>query len=90
VKRVVGLPGERVTIEGGEVKIDGKPISEPYAEGTTHCGSGDDCDIVLGDGEVFVLGDNRSNSVDSRSNGPVDLTRIRGKITKVLWPPALP
>ena len=90
VKRVVGLPGERVTVEGGEVKINGEPIAEPYAEGATRCYSGDTCDIVLEDNEVFVLGDNRSNSSDSRAKGPVDLSQIRGRLTKMFWPITFP
>ncbi len=90
VKRVVGLPGEHLTIEAGKVKIDGEPISEPYIQQITHCSSRGTCDIVLDDNEVFVMGDNRSNAADSRSIGPVDIARIRGKIIKKFWPLALP
>jgi signal peptidase I len=90
LKRVVGLPGEHVSIDNGVVKIDGQPLSEPYIAATTRCDADDECDVVLGEDELYVLGDNRPTATDSRSFGPIELSRVRGKITSVFWPPALP
>jgi signal peptidase I len=81
VKRVVGLPGEFVEIREGNVYIDGVRLDEPYVdEGITRCQRGEmTCEIgVVPEGHVFVLGDNRNNSSDSRIFGPVPIDRIVG------------
>lgn len=82
VKRVIGLPGEEVTFANGIVYVDGVELHEPYTEFRTRCTRGDYCDVALEDNELFVLGDNRENSADSRTDGPVDLADVRGKIIK--------
>lgn len=90
VKRVIGLPGERVDIENGSVTIssdtDGANIlTEPYAkEGQTIGKKGDS--IVLDDDEYFVLGDNRKESSDSRTWGPVQEHYIVGRALARLFP----
>ncbi len=98
VKRVVGLPGEKVTITDGIVYInDDQKLEEPYLTGprakfNMACvplteSSG----CVLREGEYFVLGDNRASSNDSRDWGPVALEGIVGKVWFVYWPfPDLP
>lgn len=91
IKRVVGLPGERVTFRGGNVFIDGEPLDESYIDGPiTDCNRGaENCNLgPIPDGYVFVLGDNRAHSQDSRSFGLVAVERIIGQAFFVNWPPA--
>jgi signal peptidase I len=85
IKRVIGLPGETVTIANGQVAINGQPIDEPYLNGLpTQCFQ--NCTITLGAGQYFVLGDNRPNSLDSRSFGPVTADNIIGQVVLRYWP----
>ena len=93
IKRVIGLPGEEVTIAGGAVAIDGARLDEPYLadpEGggavRTPCGQRAVCRATVGEGQVFVLGDNRRDSVDSREFGPVDVEDVVGKAWFTYWP----
>jgi signal peptidase I len=85
IKRVIGLPGERVTFEGDNVFIDGIQLNEPYIIEATDC-RGNYCDTVVPEGHVYVLGDNRNNSSDSRSFGVVDVDSIIGKAWIGYWP----
>ena len=82
VKRVVGLPGERVAIRSNLLYIDGQPIHEPYATWGVQASFGP---VTVGPGEYFVLGDNRANSSDSRFWGPVPRDLVLGKVDRVLW-----
>ena len=91
IKRVIGLPGETVTIHDGQVFIDGERLNEPYLEGrTTNCRPDDPCGdskpFVVPAGSVFVLGDNRPNSSDSREWAELPLDRIIGKAWICYWP----
>lgn len=83
IKRVIGLPGDTVRIENGNVYINGQLLSEPYLTTTTQRGG----EFVVGEGEVFVMGDNRNNSSDSRVWGNVPLENIIGRAEAVYWPP---
>ena len=87
IKRVIGLPGETIEGRDGAVWIDGRRLVEPYlADGTV---TGDFGPLTLSDGHVFVLGDNRSNSRDSRfpEVGPIAVDTIVGRATHRIWPP---
>ena len=83
VKRVVGLPGERVLIEGGTISVTppGGRLQE-FPQGTLIGGSGGigDFTIQLGPEEYFVLGDNRKKSTDSRDFGAVRPVNIKGRV----------
>ena len=79
IKRVIGLPGETVSIEGGKVTVDGKELAEPYVD-PEHNRSGFEVhDFKLKADSYFVLGDNRDNSSDSRYWGSVDKELVIGK-----------
>ena len=102
IKRVVGLPGQTVEILQGQILIDGREISSSYAgssrrralaganDAKTTSGYGDDATslapITLADDLFFVLGDNRDNSNDSRTFGPVHRDMIKGRIWVRYWP----
>ncbi len=76
-KRVIGLPGEWVLILKGTVFINGRPLSEPYVK---HNIRERPQAWFVPKGYVFVLGDNRACSEDSRDFGPIEIRRIRGKV----------
>lgn len=86
IKRVIGLPGERVTFNGNNVFIDGIQLNEPYIIEATGCAGSQICDAVVPEGHVWVLGDNRNNSSDSRTFGVVDVDDIIGKAWIGYWP----
>lgn len=99
IKRVVALPGERISLVDGQVRIDGGLLEEPYVNGlqtiyNAGCSSVplDGIDTAEGyvvpDGHVFVLGDNRVNSHDGRCFGPIDADTVVGRAFFVLWPPS--
>ena len=77
VKRVVGLPGERVAIAGGEVQINGTTLTEPYVR---HRRPWDVAEVTLGPREYFVIGDNRGMSAGDHDFGRVQVNRILGRV----------
>jgi signal peptidase I len=83
VKRIVALPGETVEVHGGTVYVNGAPISEPYAHDLTPYDMGP---RTLGPLAYFVMGDNRGNSNDSRSFGPITRDEIVGRVWLRYWP----
>lgn len=83
IKRVIGLPGEHVMVEGGKVFINGVRISEPYLETQTQQGG----EWTVPQDALFVMGDNRNNSSDSRAWGVVPVENVIGKAFMVYWPP---
>ncbi len=84
IKRVVGLPGEEVRIADGRVFIDGKALDEPYLDQETYQGIGPE---IVPENSVFVLGDNRGFSNDSRAFGFVPFSDIVGRAWFRYWPP---
>lgn len=88
IKRVIGLPGERISIHDGGVFINGERLKEPYIgqTATSWPGRSDDFKFVIPEEHIFVLGDNRNNSTDSRSFGPVSVDEIIGKAWISYWP----
>jgi signal peptidase I len=83
IKRVVALPGETIEIQEGNVYIDGAPLDEPYLSQRTN---GAHAPLTIPEGYVFVMGDNRRASNDSRVFGPVSLERIVGRAWVSYWP----
>jgi len=83
IKRVIGLPGETIEVSNGTVLVDGRPLDEPYLTPSNVTYP----QRQLGEDEYFVLGDNRGNSSDSRSFGPIHLSNVVGRAWIVYWPP---
>lgn len=88
IKRTIGIPGDQIELRNGMVFVNGERIAEPYIHGqTTACHSY--CrSITLGPEEYFMMGDNRSVSMDSRSFGPVPADNIVGSVVLRYWPPS--
>jgi signal peptidase I len=86
IKRVIGVPGDTLTIANGQVSVNDVPLAEPYVHDaptncTQYCGP-----VVLEAGQYFVMGDNRLNSYDSRSFGPIAETDVMGHVILRYWP----
>lgn len=83
VKRVIGLPGETIEVAGGQVRIDGRPLAEPYLAAPP---SYTMPPRTLGPREYFVLGDNRNASNDSHLWGPAPRDQFLGRARVRFWP----
>lgn len=85
IKRVVAVPGQTVEVRNNKVYVNGNPIEEPFLKAPTHGVFGPE---TVPQGTVFVMGDNRNFSLDSRdpSVGFVSMTDIKGKAMVVFWP----
>lgn len=85
ISRVIGLPGDKIEIKDGKVFRNDELLEETYATARTE---GNVKPIVLGKEEVFVLGDNRQGSVDSRDPrvGPLNMALIAGSCEVTIWP----
>lgn len=89
IKRAIGLPGDHVKIENGKVYINGKELDESaYLQENviTDGYGGAFTDIVVPEGYVFAMGDNRSKSADCRRFGCIPIEKIEGKVTIRFWP----
>jgi signal peptidase I len=86
IKRVIGLPGDRIRIDRGRVYVNGTKQDEPYVQ------DADDRSIpgiLVPASSLYVLGDDRANSEDSRSFGPVSEDRLIGRAIAGIWPPSM-
>lgn len=83
IKRVIGTAGDTVRIEDGQVYVNDTPIFEPYISTPTSYEN----EWIIPQDSIFVLGDNRNNSSDSHSWGPVPMNLVIGKAFVVYWPP---
>ncbi|MGI6776559.1 MAG: signal peptidase I [Acetivibrionales bacterium] len=85
IKRVIGVPGDSIDIKNGKVYVNGNELNEPYAKGITNSYS-TGFPLKVEENKVFVLGDNRQNSHDSRHIGLIDYADIKGKAVFRIWP----
>ncbi|MDQ1679929.1 MAG: signal peptidase [Frankiaceae bacterium] len=92
IKRVVGLPGDTVACcdAQGHMTVNGKPLIEPYAQGSNVTSSAqlNFKSAVVPKGELFVMGDNREHSSDSRAFGTVPIDKVVGRAVFIMWPSA--
>jgi signal peptidase I len=89
IKRVIGLPGETIEIRDNVVYIDGKRLSEPYLTPDAQTHNGEYPPTKIPAGSLFVMGDNRGNSADSRYGlGMVPEDKVIGKAFVIIWPPS--
>lgn len=88
IKRVIGLPGEHVKIEEGKVYINGEELQEEYLQPNVVTGSlsGAYTDLVVPEGCIFVMGDNRAESTDSRRFGCIPLEKLESIVLFRFWP----
>lgn len=85
IKRVIGVPGDEILVEEGQIVVNGVPFIEDYISDTTQGQYGP---VTVPEGYYFVMGDNRNNSMDSRDPavGFISSERIKGKAFLVFWP----
>jgi signal peptidase I len=86
IKRVVAMPGDTIAIYAGALFVNNRRQREDYL-GDSATGGGYFGPTTVPDGHVFVLGDNRVNSVDSRFSGPLPTALVLGRVAARLWPP---
>jgi signal peptidase I len=91
IKRVIGVPGDKVKVSQGHVFVNDKELDEPYVHGEVTIGDPaflpDNQEITVPAGEFFALGDNREHSLDSRNWGYVKKSEILGRVLVRYWPP---
>ena len=88
IKRVIAIPGEHIQIKDGKVYINGEEFKEDYLseDVITKPEDGQFIDLIVPEGTVFVMGDNRGHSADSRRFGCVPYDKIEGKVVLRFWP----
>jgi len=92
IKRLIGLPGEKVLIKDGNIFINGKLVTDPRIAGHYYYNQGEfaseNKELVIPENKYFALGDNSMSSLDSRFWGFVDEKDIYGKAVFIWWPPS--
>jgi signal peptidase I len=83
IKRVIATAGEKIAVSAGSVYINGKKLDEPYILEPI---IGDFAETTVPQGTIFVMGDNRNDSLDSRIEGPISLKVVLGRAYSVVWP----
>ena len=90
IKRVIALPGEHLEIKDGKVYINGEELDEPYLQDNVITTAGDVnnpfYDLVVPENCIFVMGDNRAGSTDSRAFGCIPLDKVEGTVWIRFWP----
>jgi signal peptidase I len=86
VKRVIGLPGDTLSERSGNVLVNGLPLAEPYVNDACTSGTSNLAEVTVPQGQVFVLGDNRCDSEDSRIFGAVPKSDVIGRAFIIIWP----
>jgi signal peptidase I len=86
IKRVIGIPGDHIRIDRGQVYVNGSKLVEPYVQHPDDRGF---AELVVPPRSVYVLGDNRADSEDSRLFGPVGDERLIGRAIAGIWPPRM-
>ena len=86
IKRVIGVEGDHIKIEEGKVYLNGEELNEPYLRDGITTASDLFTDIKVPEGYVFVMGDNRPHSTDSRSFGCIPLEKVESKVWIRFWP----
>ncbi len=84
IKRVIALPGERVEGHDGRILVDGRRLTEPYLPAGVV--TSEFAAVVVPPGDLWVMGDNRTNSADSRVFGPIGESTVVGRAFVRLWP----
>lgn len=88
IKRVIALPGEHIQIKDGKVYINGEELKEDYLadDVITQAEGGQFLDLIVPEGTVYAMGDNRGHSADSRRFGCIPYEKIEGKVVLRFWP----
>lgn len=86
VKRIIGIPGDVIDIKDGFVYVNGEKLDESYAKGTTDGKNNLSYPLTVEENTLFVLGDNREHSIDSRDFGPIGYDQLDGKAILRIYP----
>jgi signal peptidase I len=87
IKRVIAVGGQTVDVQGDSVVVDGRTLDESYTHGVPTEPGSIELPVTVPDGYVWLMGDNRPNSGDSRFFGPRPVNTVRGRAFWTYWPP---